>query len=286
MWQYAMMSGADAGYADRRRNLLPRLGCFALLVAFHAIGLWVGDFSYEPAPVPETRTLSFTFDSASLGVFTEPDAPRELLEEPVREPVLAAAAVHEPAATLPIPEPVIPQAELPASELPPAILTQPAETGEPAALGAAVEPVPQTGELGLSGTEDTAAVLPSGTIGQPESTGITQGDAPVPVSTGSGRQGSAMTDAEYLALIMRRLEEKKVYPLSVRKRGIEGDITVDFVIRPDGTVSGLTLADPSGHRFLAQAAFETVRSASPLPVMEDRKTDYTVRIAIRYRLNP
>jgi protein TonB len=93
-----------------------------------------------------------------------------------------------------------------------------------------------------------------------------------------------MTDAEYLALIMGRLEKHKIYPLSVRKRGIEGDVTVEFTIKRDGTVSALSMADPSGHRFLVQAAFETIHSASPFPVMEGREGDYTARVSIRYQL--
>ena len=93
-----------------------------------------------------------------------------------------------------------------------------------------------------------------------------------------------MTAAEYLALIMGRLERNKISPLSVRRRGIDGNITVDFTIRPDGTVSDMSLADPSGHRFLAQAAFETIRSAAPFPVLEGHEGDYTVRVSIRYQL--
>jgi protein TonB len=97
-------------------------------------------------------------------------------------------------------------------------------------------------------------------------------------------KNSPMTDAEYLALIMGRLEKNKIYPLSVRKRGIEGDIMAAFTIRQDGTVSDMRLADPSGHRFLAQAAFETIRSASPFPVMEGHEGEYIVQVSIRYRL--
>ena len=83
---------------------------------------------------------------------------------------------------------------------------------------------------------------------------------------------------------MGRLEKTIIYPLSVRKRGIEGDIKVHFTIKQDGTVSEIRLADPSGHRFLAQAAFETIRSASPFPLREGREGEYTAQVNIRYRL--
>jgi TonB family protein len=102
----------------------------------------------------------------------------------------------------------------------------------------------------------------------------------------SGLVASArtMSDAEYLALIMNRLEQHKIYPLAVRKRGIEGNVTVTFTIEQNGSVSDIQLADPSGHRFLAQAAFETIRSSSPFPVREDRGGDYTMQVTIRYQL--
>jgi TonB family protein len=91
-----------------------------------------------------------------------------------------------------------------------------------------------------------------------------------------------MTEAEYLALIMRRLEEKKVYPLSVRKRGIEGDVVLAFTIGPDGTLRNLNTGD--GHRFLVQAALETARTAAPFPVIEGQDGDFNVQVTLRYQL--
>ncbi|MDR1618087.1 MAG: TonB family protein [Treponema sp.] len=112
------------------------------------------------------------------------------------------------------------------------------------------------------------------------------GTTAVPAAEGGG----AFAETDYMALIMRRLEEKKVYPLSVRKRGIEGDVTVDFTIGRNGAVTGIVLAD-SAHRFLGQAAIETVRSASPFPaipnalkVINNQEKEYPVRVTIRYRL--
>ncbi|MDR2343707.1 MAG: energy transducer TonB [Spirochaetaceae bacterium] len=107
----------------------------------------------------------------------------------------------------------------------------------------------------------------------------------IAAESGDGPAGNrAMSEAEYLALIVALLEKNKIYPLSVRKRGIEGDIKAEFTIRRDGSVYGLRQADNSGHRFLAQAAFETIRSAAPFPVMEGRGGDYTVQVNIRYQL--
>ena len=134
-------------------------------------------------------------------------------------------------------------------------------------------------EAGLASQAAPEAALPGAA-----SPSAHAGDA-APFGSGpSVAKNSSMTAAEYLALIMGRLEKNKIYPLAVRKRGIEGDIMAAFTIRQDGTVSDMRLVDPSGHRFLAQAAFETIRSASPFPVMEGHEGDYAVQVSIRYHL--
>jgi TonB family protein len=175
------------------------------------------------------------------------------LQAAEREEPPAMQAAEPPPRVLP-PEPV-PAAPLPVTEE--AVVASPVEAVEAAAS------VPALVEGGVSGAYTGDAV--------------SQG----PVNSVLPRR-RIMTDAEYLALVMDRLEKNKIYPLSVRKRGIEGDITVDFTIRRDGTVSDVK-ADPSGHRFLVQAALETIRSAAPFPVVEGRG-EYSPRVRIRYRL--
>ncbi|MDR0600775.1 MAG: energy transducer TonB, partial [Treponema sp.] len=164
-----------------------------------------------------------------------------------REPPDAAPEVSAAAPEAPV------QAAAPDREAPPVAAAVPEA---PAPAGAA---------------GDEAAEIPAATE-----------NAAVPGDAGSAAGNAA---AGYLALIMRRLEEKKVYPFSVRKRGIEGDVTVDFTIGPNGTVAGVTLVD-SDHRFLSQAAAETIRSASPFPALPARVNTipYPVRVTIRYRL--
>jgi protein TonB len=103
----------------------------------------------------------------------------------------------------------------------------------------------------------------------------------VPVAL-SGRP--PMSEAEYTALVMKRLEEKKVYPLAMRKRGIEGDAAVRFTIRPDGSLGSIRAGDAPAHPFLAQAALETVRAAAPFPVMEGHGGDYALNVTIRFQL--
>ncbi|GHV96170.1 hypothetical protein AGMMS50293_24900 [Spirochaetia bacterium] len=96
-----------------------------------------------------------------------------------------------------------------------------------------------------------------------------------------------MSESDYIALIMQRLEEKKVYPLAMRKRGIEGDMAVQFTIRPDGSLAQVQPGNSKAHPFLVQATLETVRSAGPFPtpVMVGIDGDFSLQVVIKYQLD-
>jgi TonB family protein len=258
MWQFAMISPANenchGGFgggneSDSRIGRLLSLGCFAVIVSLHIAFFSAIDFFAKPeAPSAESRGFSLSFDFAD-------SSPGESINE----------AVSEAAPEVPAPAALMPREELPAeAEQEAASDSGPPTEAERAVPAAAPLPIPAEGlSTGTGNAAESAASFG-------------------PVSPVSPRP--LMTDAEYLALIMGLLEKNKINPLSVRKRGIEGDVTVDFTIKRDGTVSAMSPADPSGHRFLVQAAFETIRSASPFPVKEGHEGDYTARVSIRYQL--
>jgi TonB family protein len=250
MWQFAMNS---PGNQDRRpgpgegSSGIRRVNRLLTLACFTALaGLHIALISL------------FDFFEKGEGSFTEPgelfltlDFADHAPEEPAAE-----AAPEAPFSAVPLPQ------EETLSSVPP-------------------EEIPLLQEeSGMASPTEPERVLP-GAASPSSHTGEAASSVFAP---SAGVKNSPMTNAEYLALIMGRLEKNKIYPLSVRKRGIEGDIMAAFTIRQDGTVSDMRLADPSGHRFLAQAAFETIRSASPFPVMEGHEGDYTVQVSIRYRL--
>jgi TonB family protein len=108
-------------------------------------------------------------------------------------------------------------------------------------------------------------------------------------SAGSGaafQRGGAspMAEADYVALLLRRLEEKKIYPLAMRKRGITGDVALRLSIRSDGSLGSLQAGENPPHPFLAEAALQTARAAAPFPVWEGHVGDYSLRVTIRFRL--
>jgi protein TonB len=268
MWQFVMNSPGNVhrravfdggnGPELRRVNRLLALGCFLIIAALHAALIFAfGFFAKGERSFTEPGELFLTLELSDPGP-AEPAGDAAAAEAPL------PAAVPLPREEAPPPEPIV----------------------EPV-LEAAAEsvPVPEEAAPGIASPAEPEQAIPVAASFSGAATGV------VPAVTGtapgrgnSGTERRPMTEAEYLALIMVRLEKNKVYPLSVRKRGIEGDIAAAFSIGRDGSVSDMKLTDPSGHRFLAQAAFETIRSASPFPVMEGREGAYTVQVSIRYRL--
>lgn len=70
---------------------------------------------------------------------------------------------------------------------------------------------------------------------------------------------------DYFDLLRLKIEQHKKYPESAQKRHIEGRVTVEFVIEPDGTVSSALIKKRSRSKSLDEAAIQAVREASPLP---------------------
>jgi protein TonB len=235
------------------------VACFAVLCALHGAAFSLADFFAATQKIPAKKEMP-------LLVF-EFEAPVPHEEPAVEEPQKTAPASAEPAGLAKIAEAVaeVFQEPLPLTEVPSGEV--PAETPETVAE-AGQEPQPMI-------AADTAVPIePASVVAEAV---VEQVYAP--------RQTShRMSENDYIALIMRRLEEKKVYPLAMRKRGIEGDMPVRFTIRADGTLAQVTAEDSRAHPFLVQAALETVKSASPFPVREGMSGDFSVRVTIRYEL--
>ena len=58
------------------------------------------------------------------------------------------------------------------------------------------------------------------------------------------------------------LAARKTYPFSAERMGITGAVSVSFVIGPNGSFSGISVARSSGHSVLDSAALQTVRGLS------------------------
>lgn len=97
------------------------------------------------------------------------------------------------------------------------------------------------------------------------------------------------TQADYGWLrdaLWRRIEELKRYPTQARANHWEGKVVVKAVIRDDGTVADLMIAESSGQSILDQEALAVMKNASPLTLKHPLgKPSITMLIPISYKLD-
>ena len=97
------------------------------------------------------------------------------------------------------------------------------------------------------------------------------------------------TQADYGWLrdaLWRRIEDLKRYPTQARANHWEGKVVVKAVIRDDGTVVDLRIAESSGQPILDQEALAVMMKASPLILKHPLgKPSITMLIPISYRLD-
>lgn len=93
-------------------------------------------------------------------------------------------------------------------------------------------------------------------------------------------------DYGWLAETLRdRIEELKRYPPMARMNNWQGKVVLKFVVKEDGTVENLEVVQSSGHTVLDEAAMETIRRASPLPLKHELgKPRVTFQFPISYTL--
>ena len=77
--------------------------------------------------------------------------------------------------------------------------------------------------------------------------------------------GEVMTAASYLDMLRLKIESRKHYPESAKNRGIEGRVTVHFVLKTDGSIQDVTIAKGSKSRDLNLAAMAAIQNAAPFP---------------------
>ena len=97
------------------------------------------------------------------------------------------------------------------------------------------------------------------------------------------------TQADYGWLresILARIQQLKHYPSRAKMNDWEGKVIVRAVIREDGSIVDLMVAESSGHEALDQEALLVVKTASPLTLKHPLgKTQMPILVPIIYRLD-
>jgi protein TonB len=87
-------------------------------------------------------------------------------------------------------------------------------------------------------------------------------------------------------LLWKRIEELKRYPAQAKFNHWEGKVVVQAVIKADGTVGDVRVAESSGHALLDEEALVVMRKASPLTLKHQlEKSQITILVPISYRLD-
>jgi len=85
-------------------------------------------------------------------------------------------------------------------------------------------------------------------------------------SPASFRQAQGVDQKSNRNVVRKHLEAFKYYPASARRRGIEGDVDVSFMLVHGGIAEHVELLKGSGYAVLDRAAITTVARAQPFPV--------------------
>ncbi|MDR3303791.1 MAG: TonB family protein [Treponema sp.] len=260
-------------------------------MALHALVIGVAGAALSPmgaVKAPEDVYVAFEFEETNI------DETANELEVPSAQPAIREEAVD---VSNKQPESLTPQADQAIDKVSNAeLIPEPASLAE-VPVEASNEQVPVVAEavsseppLAVSEPPKASPVEPPANVtasAVPQFADSDREVARIPAVWGNaGESGGlsanpSVSNADYLALVMRHLEQRKVYPLAARKRGMEGDITITFVITADGKADKISATGE--HRYLVQAAEQSVRQASPFPVPSGATFD--ARLVIRYRLD-
>ena len=82
--------------------------------------------------------------------------------------------------------------------------------------------------------------------------------------------GDYATADRYMEMVRLRIERHKIYPRNARLRQMEGDVTVRFIIIPEGDVRAVEVVKTSGDKSLDMAALAAVKGAAPFPRASER----------------
>jgi protein TonB len=110
---------------------------------------------------------------------------------------------------------------------------------------------------------------------------------PAPASTSNATTGApSKRDYGWLAeALWGRIEQLKRYPASARLNRWEGKVVLRAVIKEDGRVADLKIAQSSGHDVLDQDALGLMQQASPIPLKQPLgNPQVIVHIPISYKL--
>lgn len=93
------------------------------------------------------------------------------------------------------------------------------------------------------------------------------------------------SEKSYKSYVLKRIAEKKTYPLSARKKGCEGKVKIHLVIDRDGKILALEVCEPCDYEVLNNAALKSVEKAAPFKKMPAVMTSLDFIFVLDFKLS-
>ncbi len=184
---------------------------------------------------------------------------------PPKEPPKTEKAPEEDMAALAAPTPPKPKKVLKKKKIQKKLVKKASKKVEEA-------PKPQAIAKVVASESETA---PQADVATVDDTGIPVGDTAVPIPETTEAEVVAEPEAPtidleglrhaYLGTVHRALQEKRRYPRSAKRAGLEGKVVVEVQIDATGLILSHKVLRSSGHSMLDRAALDTVTSMGKLP---------------------
>jgi len=129
-------------------------------------------------------------------------------------------------------------------------------------------------------------VKPQVATAQPVAAPIVEPDvAEADITSNSNDGKKDLIRQMYRQLLLKTIAEHKYYPKRARRRHIEGRVEVGFIVKHDGVIENIHVADSSGESVLDKAALDAVRRAGrfePIPI-ELGLSSWSFTVPLEYR---
>lgn len=238
----------------------------------------------EPEPKPEIKPVLKEVQpeaSPPMPMVAKPVEPVEpLVQHPTHHISTQSAESHAPPA-----EPVVEPASAPANTDAEPAPAHPTPSAPPAPMVASVAP---------SATVEAAPPASAHQAVQESAKEQPAESSPAPVQEAavhhapahSGAGHAAKADYGWLGKVLwDRVANLKRYPHLARARHLEGRVVVRAVIREDGHLAKVDVAESSGHEILDMDAIEIIKRACPLHLRQPLgRPEVVVQVPISYKL--
>jgi TonB family protein len=106
------------------------------------------------------------------------------------------------------------------------------------------------------------------------------------LESGNGNQESGIGNPTLASAIRSQIQSRLRYPLSLRRRGIQGTVVLKLDLDAAGRLTAAETSTSSGSAELDSLALEAARAAAPFPAGAAMAGGLTLRLPIEFKVTP